>query len=117
MMPPRRPNLESFAMAMASSSLSKPITTPSGPKTSSCANGERLSTSSKSVGSWKKPRVRWAGRLPPATSVAQEEVFGPLGVVIGFDNDDEAIAIANDSKFGLRGGIISADVGRSEERR
>ena len=41
--------------------------------------------------------------------VAQEEVFGPIGVIIGFDTDEEAIAMANDSTFGLSGGIISAD--------
>ncbi len=37
------------------------------------------------------------------SSIAQDEIFGPVGVVIGFDDDDEAIAIANDSRFGLRG--------------
>lgn len=42
-------------------------------------------------------------------AIAQEEIFGPVGVVIGFDSDDEAIAIANDSRFGLNGGIVSAD--------
>ena len=48
-------------------------------------------------------------------AIAQEEIFGPVGVVIGFDNDDEAIRLANDSKFGLRGGIMSADVGLAYE--
>lgn len=43
------------------------------------------------------------------SQLAQEEVFGPVGAVIGFDTDDEAIALANDSKFGLSGGIMSAD--------
>ncbi len=47
--------------------------------------------------------------------IAQEEVFGPVAVVIGFDNDDEAISIANDSQYGLHGGIFSADVGRAYE--
>lgn len=41
--------------------------------------------------------------------IAQEEVFGPIGVVIGFDTDEQAIAMANDSNFGLSGGIISRD--------
>lgn len=44
-----------------------------------------------------------------ASIVAQEEVFGPIGVIIGFDTDEEAIAIANNSNFGLSGGIISQD--------
>jgi acyl-CoA reductase-like NAD-dependent aldehyde dehydrogenase len=47
--------------------------------------------------------------------IAQEEVFGPIGVVIGYDTDEEAIAIANDSEFGLGGGIFSANVGRAYE--
>ena len=47
--------------------------------------------------------------------LAQEEVFGPVGAVIGFDTDEEAIAIANASDYGLSGGIHSADVGRAYE--
>ena len=47
--------------------------------------------------------------------IAQEEVFGPVGVVIGFDSDEEAVEIANDSQFGLGGGVVSADVGRAFE--
>jgi aldehyde dehydrogenase (NAD+) len=42
-------------------------------------------------------------------TIAQEEIFGPVGVTIGFDSDAEAIAIANDSRYGLNGGILSAD--------
>ncbi|MCW1384783.1 aldehyde dehydrogenase family protein [Novosphingobium sp. KCTC 2891] len=45
--------------------------------------------------------------------LAQEEVFGPIGAVIGFDDDDEAIALANASDFGLSGGICSADAGKA----
>ncbi|WAH55376.1 aldehyde dehydrogenase family protein [Pseudomonas silvicola] len=45
--------------------------------------------------------------------IAQEEIFGPVGVVIGFDTDEEAIALANDSAFGLHGGIFSADAGKA----
>jgi len=47
--------------------------------------------------------------------IAQEEIFGPVSVVIGFDSDEQAIDIANDSKYGLAGGICSADVGRAYE--
>ncbi|BBX21704.1 aldehyde dehydrogenase [Mycolicibacter terrae] len=41
--------------------------------------------------------------------IAQEEFFGPVGVVIPFRDDDEAVRIANDSRFGLSGGVWSAD--------
>lgn len=47
--------------------------------------------------------------------IAQEEVFGPIGAVIGYDSDEEAIAIANHSDFGLSGGIYSANAGLAYE--
>lgn len=47
--------------------------------------------------------------------LAQEEVFGPIGAVIGFDDDEEAIALANASDFGLSGAIYSADAGKAYE--
>lgn len=50
-----------------------------------------------------------------ASRIAQEEVFGPIGVIIGFDDDEEAIALANDSQFGLSGGIYSKDVATAYE--
>ncbi|MGI9432832.1 MAG: aldehyde dehydrogenase family protein, partial [Myxococcota bacterium] len=45
-------------------------------------------------------------------AIAQEEVFGPVLAVIPFDDDDDAVRIANDSIYGLSGGITSG----SEER-
>lgn len=42
--------------------------------------------------------------------IAREEVFGPLGVVIPFKTIDEAIAISNDSIFGLAAGIWTGDL-------
>jgi aldehyde dehydrogenase (NAD+) len=38
-------------------------------------------------------------------SVAQDEIFGPVGVVIPFDDEDEAVAIANETRYGLAAGI------------
>ena len=48
-----------------------------------------------------------------STPIAQEEIFGPVVCVIGFDTDEEAIAIANDSQYGLSGGVFSQDAGRA----
>lgn len=44
--------------------------------------------------------------------IAQEEIFGPVGVTIGFDSDEQALQIANDSRFGLNGGIFTADAAK-----
>lgn len=51
--------------------------------------------------------------VPPQARVAQEEIFGPVLTVTAYDNEDEAIAIANDSIYGLSGEVSSADVQRA----
>jgi aldehyde dehydrogenase (NAD+) len=48
-----------------------------------------------------------------AMRIAQEEIFGPVLVVIPFENDEDAIAIANDSMYGLSGSVSSASDERS----
>ena len=45
--------------------------------------------------------------------MAQEEIFGPVLVVIPFDDDDDAVALANDSAYGLSGSVWSADRNRA----
>jgi len=51
--------------------------------------------------------------VAPSMRIAQEEVFGPLLVVIPFDSDEEALAIANGVEFGLAAGIFTRDLGRA----
>ena len=46
-------------------------------------------------------------------TIAQEEIFGPVLCVIGYDDEDDAVRIANDSVFGLSGGVWSADEARA----
>ncbi|MET9460676.1 aldehyde dehydrogenase [Streptomyces canus] len=41
--------------------------------------------------------------------IAQEEIFGPVLVVIAYEDEDDAVRIANDSEYGLSGGVWSAD--------
>jgi aldehyde dehydrogenase (NAD+) len=44
-----------------------------------------------------------------AMQIAQKEFFGPVGIVIPFRTEDEAVRLANESQFGLGGGVWSGD--------
>ena len=46
-------------------------------------------------------------------TIAQEEIFGPVLSVIAYDSEDEAIRIANDSKYGLHSAVIGTDLERA----
>jgi aldehyde dehydrogenase (NAD+) len=46
-------------------------------------------------------------------TIAQEEIFGPVLSVIAYDSEDEAIRIANDSKYGLHAAVIGTDLQRA----
>jgi aldehyde dehydrogenase (NAD+) len=48
-------------------------------------------------------------------TIAQEEIFGPVLAVIPYDSDEQAIALANDSEFGLAGTVWSTDTDRATE--
>ena len=47
-----------------------------------------------------------------SAAIAQEEIFGPVLVMLPFDDDDEAVRIANDSSFGLAGAVLSGSTER-----
>ncbi|WP_330255703.1 aldehyde dehydrogenase family protein [Nocardia sp. NBC_00565] len=51
--------------------------------------------------------------VDPDSEIAQEEVFGPVLVVIPFDDEDDAVRIANNSIYGLSGAVFSADADRA----
>jgi aldehyde dehydrogenase (NAD+) len=46
-------------------------------------------------------------------TIAQEEIFGPVLSVIAYDSEDDAIRIANDSKYGLHAAVIGTDLARA----
>jgi aldehyde dehydrogenase (NAD+) len=46
-------------------------------------------------------------------TIAQEEIFGPVLSILPYESEDEAIAIANDTIYGLAGGVWSADKERA----
>jgi aldehyde dehydrogenase (NAD+) len=46
-------------------------------------------------------------------TIAQEEIFGPVLCVITYDSEDEAVRIANDSRYGLHASVIGTDLQRA----
>ncbi len=51
--------------------------------------------------------------VEPGSRLAQEELFGPVLAVLRVGSFDEAVAVANDTEYGLSAGIVTADVGRA----
>ncbi|MFH1794021.1 MAG: aldehyde dehydrogenase family protein [Pseudomonadota bacterium] len=63
------------------------------------------------AGGWYQAPVLF-GSVDPAATVAQEEVFGPVLALSPFDDEEDAIRIANGTEFGLVAGVWTRDGGR-----
>lgn len=83
------------------------------------AEGARVATGGEGApagldrGYFVKPTV--FADVDNSMRIAQEEIFGPVLVVIPFDTEDDAVRIANDSAYGLGGTIFSGDPDRAEQ--
>ena len=64
-------------------------------------------------GFYVKPTV--FANVDNSMRIAQEEIFGPVLVVVPYDDEDDAVRIANDSAYGLGGSIFTSDVDRAEQ--
>ena len=68
--------------------------------------GERLDRN----GFWMTPAV--FADVTDDMSIAREEIFGPVMSVLDFEDEDDVIARANDTEFGLAGGVFTKDLAR-----
>src|SRR5262249_21692410 len=70
-------------------------------------------TGSLSGGYFVKPTI--FGKVKNSMAIAQEEIFGPVLSIIPYKDEEEAVAIANDSPYGLAGAVWSADEARAQK--
>jgi acyl-CoA reductase-like NAD-dependent aldehyde dehydrogenase len=75
------------------------------------AGGERDLEGAKARGNFVRPTV--FGEVRPDMRIAQEEIFGPVLACLRFDDEAEALAIANGTRYGLAAAIWTADVARA----
>ncbi|BFM15730.1 aldehyde dehydrogenase [Maricurvus nonylphenolicus] len=73
--------------------------------------GEKAEGEGLENGYYVKPTIY--GDVNNDMRIAREEIFGPVGVLIPFDTEEEAIAIANDTEYGLAAGVWTQNLSRA----
>ena len=75
------------------------------------AGGERATVEGLEKGAFMQPTL--LANVTNDMRIAQEEIFGPVAVIIKFKTEEEVIALANDSEYGLGGAVWSRDINQA----
>lgn len=73
--------------------------------------GARIADGIHDAGFWLAPAV--FDRVEPDSTIAREEIFGPVLAVLPFEDEDEAVALANRTEYGLAAGVWTRDIKRA----
>lgn len=76
-----------------------------------CSAGATLEVGGKYSGLFFEPTV--LSGVDENNPAFNEEIFGPVAIVVPFDSEDEAVRLANSTEYGLSAAVISADTGRA----
>jgi benzaldehyde dehydrogenase (NAD) len=80
--------------------------------TETIAKGAKLRTGGSRKGLFFEPTV--ISGVTPGMAAFDEEIFGPIAPVSTFRNDEEAVALANATEYGLTAAVVSADLARAQ---